>query len=124
MKKTLLMGLSVTAVMLVGAFLTLSLTDRFLFLSPPERLPAEVTTEPLKSTFYKNVPRLRLQFVSGTKREDIEWLSRYEIILFRYDPESGIAEIAPTDPGKNIAALKESIETERAQNLLSIIIIE
>lgn len=115
-------------VLSAGAFFTLFLTDRVLFPPSEKRLPAESPPEIkgyiLKGTFYKNIPKLRLQFTEGTKAEEIEWLNRYDIILLRYDPESGIAEIAVSDPEKDIVEMKQVIEVEGPPNLKTVSLVE
>ncbi len=120
-------GILIALILCVSAIFFLS--GRYLFVPPEERIPAEAVIigsgEPIKSTFYKNIPRLELQFVEGTKEEEIrEWLKRYEIILLKYDAETAVAEIAPTDPSQNIIDVKEQISAGKNPNLKSITLVE
>lgn len=119
MKKTLLLAFLMAVITVAGVLLFFHSIPR------QTRTPAERPGGLLKSTFYKNIPRLRLQFIEGTKEEGVrEWLRRYEVLILRYDAETGIIEIAPTDPEQNIIEVKEQISAEKNPSLKSVTLIE
>lgn len=123
-KKGVLIGIAIALILSVSAIFFLS--GRYIFVPPEERTPAEEVSKGLiKSTFYKNIPRLELQFVKGTKEEEVrEWLKRYDIILLQYDAETALAQITLTDPSQNITDVKEQISAEKNPNLKSITLVE
>lgn len=122
-KKGILIGILIALILCVSAIFFLS--GRYIFVSPEERTPAEISGGLIKSTFYKNIPRLDLQFVEGTKEEEVrEWLKRYDITLLQYDAETALAQIALTDPSQNIINVKEKISAEKNPNLKSITLVE
>ncbi len=128
-KKGVFIGILIALILCGSAIFFLS--GRPIFISPEERTPAggapaeEVSKGLIKSTFYKNIPRLDLQFVEGTKEEEVrEWLKRYEIILLRYDAETAVAQIALTDPSQNIIDVKEQISAEKNPSLKSVTLVE
>lgn len=123
-KKGVLIGILIALILCGSAIFFLS--GDYFFISPEKRTPAEEVSKGLiKSTFYKNIPRLELQFVEGTKEEEVrEWLKRYEVILLKYNAETGAAEIALTDPSQNIIDVKEKISAEKNPNLKSITAVE
>lgn len=117
-------GILIALILCVSAIFFLS--GDYFFISPEKRTPAEEVSKGLiKSTFYKNIPRLELQFAEGTKEEEVrEWLKQYEIILLKYDAETALAQIALADPSQNIIDVKEKISAEKNPNLKSITLVE
>lgn len=121
MKKTFLLAFLVAVITVASALLFF----QPILMRTEVRAPAEGSGGPIKSTFYKKVPRLQLQFMEGTKEEEVhEWLKRYEVLILKYDAETGVAEIALTNSAQNIIEVKEQISAERNPSLTSVTLIE